>query len=169
MYPFFSVGHSQRLWVIFKSSYYFKSHIFTLLERGGALLEDVSCSLWDILPSCSSRHQQFLNKQESRYFCTVSEEEKLWASIHASQKSSGSTKSSSSQLASSRGKFVKHTPFPTRSSETASVETTQSACLVLPTPTLSGPRVVSDVPFLTADPPAGTRKLVVKKKNFDSE
>ena len=142
------------------------SSIFTLLGRGRALLEDASFSLWDVLPSCSSRRQRFLNRLESRYICTVSEAEKLWASIYASPKSSGSPKSSSSQLASSRGKFVKPNPFPTRSSETATVETTQSACPVLSTPTLSVPRIVTDIPFLflPADPPGETKKLVVKKK-----
>ena len=140
------------------------SRIFTLLGRGRALLEDASFSVWGVLPSCSSRRQRFLNKLESRYICTVSEEEKLWASIHASPKCSSSPNPSSSQLPSSRLKFVKPTPFPTRSSEIVTVETTQSACPVLCTPTLSDPRVVTHNPFLPAEPPGETKKLVAKKK-----
>ena len=143
--------------------------IFTLVERVRALLEDASFSLCDVLSSCSSGRQRFVNKLLSRYICTVSEEEKLWASIHASPKSSGSPNSFGSQLASSRGNFVEPSPFPTKSSGTASAETTQTACLVLSSTQLSVSRVVTDVPFLPVVPSEGTTKLVVTKENSENK
>ena len=130
---------------------------FTFFGMGRALLEDASFSLRDFLPSCSSRRQRFLIRLESDYFCTVSEKEALWASVHATPKSSGQ------QPRSSSGKFVKPTTFSAKSSGSVSFETSKIACLVLSAPTLSVSRSVIDVPFLPADNSGGTKTLVVRK------
>ena len=101
----------------------------------------------------------FQNKLESRYTCTISEEETLWTSVMVSPKSS-------EQQNSSRGKFVKPTPFPTKASGTAPSPKSKTTSLNLSTPTLSVSRV--DIPFLPSTSSDGSKNLVVKKKKKDS-
>ena len=90
------------------------SPIFSLLGKGKNLLDDATFSVWDINSSCSSRRRQLHNKFESRYTCTISEEETLWTSVVVSPRPSVPGPSGSS------GKFVQPTPFPTRSTKAAS-------------------------------------------------
>ena len=73
---------------------------------------------------CTSRLQRFLNKIEFRYICTVSEEEKLCVSFHASPKSSDF------QPLSASGKYVKPKLFPSKSGWTAPADTSKTACPV---------------------------------------
>ena len=52
--------------------------IFSLQGREKALLEDSKFSVWDVTSSCSRRLLQLFNRLNSRYTCTITEEERLW-------------------------------------------------------------------------------------------
>ena len=134
------------------------SPVFSLLGKGNALLSDATFSVWDVTPSCSSRRRLLLNKLESRYTCTISDEEALWTSVVVSPKTSAPGPILSS------GNFVQPTPFPGRARGAESSGKPKGSSPKLSTPTLSVPRVVTDVPFLSDSSSSGAKKLVIKGK-----
>ena len=138
------------------------SPIFTLLGKGRGLFTDSAFSIWNVVSSCASRRHLFHNKLESRYTCTISDEETLWTSVVVSPKAA-------EPQASASAKFVKPTPFPVRSSYIAPSPKSKSASPVLSTPTLSVSRVSADIPFLPNTSSDGSKKLVVKKKKKTSD
>ena len=138
------------------------SPIFTLLGKGRGLFTDSAFSIWNVVSSSASRRHLFHNKLESRYTCTISDEETLWTSVVVSPKAA-------EPQASTSAKFVKPTPFPVRSSYIAPSPKSKSASPVLSTPTLSVSRVSADIPFLPNTSSDGSKKLVVKKKKKTSD
>ena len=48
--------------------------IYFLLVKGRKLLEDPNYSVWDVSSGCRARRRRLLNKFESRYICTVTDE-----------------------------------------------------------------------------------------------
>ena len=131
------------------------SPIFTLLGKRRRLFSDSAFSIWDVLSSCASRRRLFLNKLESRYTCTISEEETLWTSVMVSPKASEPQNSS-------RGKFVKPPPFHTKASGASPSPKSKTSSPNHSTPTLSVSRV--DIPFLPSTSSDGSKNFVVKKK-----
>ena len=135
------------------------SPIFSLLGKGKSLLDDAALSVWDVTPSCTSRRRRLHNKLESRYTCTISEEEALRTSVVVSPKSSAPGPSSSS------GKFVQPTPFAVRSKEADSATNRKGSSPKISTPTLAVPRVNADFQFLPDKKSSPVKKLVIQKKN----
>ena len=127
------------------------SPVFSLLGKGNALLSDATFSVWDVTASCSSRRRLLLNKLESRYTCTISDEEALWTSVVVSLKTSAPGPILPS------GKIVQPTPFPGRARGAESSGKPKGSSPKLSTPTFSVPRVVADVPFFLTVAPAGLR------------
>ena len=56
---------------------------FCLLGKGRTLLEDEDFSVWDITSSCYSRRQKLLNRVETRFNCTVTDEKRLIVDFHS--------------------------------------------------------------------------------------
>ena len=134
------------------------SPIFSILGKGKALLDDATFSVWDVTASCSSRRRLLYNKLESRYTCTISDEETLWTSVVLSPKTPAPSPVFSS------GKFVQPSPFPGKGRGAGSGSKPKGSSPKLSTPTLSVPRVVTDVPFLSDSSSSGAKKLVIKGK-----
>ena len=131
--------------------------IFSLLGRGKALLEDPDFSVWDVTSSCSGRRLRLFNRLDSRYTCTITEEERLWTCIDSVPKPVSTIVS---PTVGKSGKFAKMSPF--RAGPSTSVPTDQMPDLA--TATLSVPRVIGEIPF----PPTETKfvkKISIKKKN----
>ena len=146
---------------------------FLLLGRGKILLENPDYSVWDVSSSCSSRRRRLQNKFESRFTCTVTDEERAWTSLNVDPKSSGSTSSSPTHRVTSStskspktplpsSKFAVPGPIPVGSSGGSSRGFEQT--LQLATATLAVPRFVSEVPFLPPDQTKSAKKLSKKKR-----
>ena len=132
------------------------------LEGGGLYWRMLHIFLLGRSHFISSQRQRFLDILESRYICAVSEEEKLWASVHASPKSYEFQQSSSS------GKFVEVTFF-------------RLSLIWLPQTVLPKPLVLFchlihylsleffRCSFLAAANSGVSKKLVVRKKNSGSK
>ena len=137
--------------------------IFSLLGKGRALLEDTNFSVWDTTITCASRRQRLSNRLDSRYTCTVTEEERIWTSFDPSPRASGSN---DSPIVEKSGKFVKLSPIRAGPSSSAHVKSPVIRTPELATATLSVPRVVNEVAFLPEEPASSSgKKLTVKKKN----
>ena len=117
------------------------SPISSLVGKGENLIDDATFSVGEITSSCSSRRRRLHNKFESRYTCTISEEETLWTSVLVSSRPSVPGPPGSSE------KFVQPSPFLTRSTKVASPVKHKGSSPKLSTATLSVPRVSADVPF----------------------
>ena len=84
-------------------------------EKGRALLEDAYLSVWELTSSCSSRRRRICNHFDSRYTCTISDEEKSLVALHDKPQSASSSPTQSPK-----------TPRPSK--------------IVAPTPIQSGPQ-----------------------------
>ena len=103
--------------------------IFVLLGTGKRLLEDLNHSVRDVSSSCKSRRRRLQKKLESRFICTVADEEREWASMDANPKFGCSTTVSPTPRVVSgtrnspkapNPKFVELTHFPVRSKASTS-------------------------------------------------
>ena len=131
--------------------------IFSLLGRGKALLEDPGFYVRDVTSSCSGRRLRLFNRLDSRYTCTITEEERLWTCIDSVPKSASTTVS---PTVGKSGKFAKLSPI--RAGPSTSVPADRMPDLA--TATLSVPRVIGEIPF----PPTESKfvkKITIKKKN----
>ena len=134
------------------------SSVFSLLGRGQSLLEDENFLGWDTTSTCSSRRRRLSNQLDSRYTCTVSDEEKLWVSLQRSPKKPDSTSVRSPPV------FAVPTPIQggPNTAGTSAKNTRKSP--VLGTPVASLTRHVTDIPFLPKVKQRSSQKLVVRKK-----
>ena len=147
--------------------------IFSLFGKRRSLLENPDYSVWEVCSSCSSRRPRLQTKFETRFTCTVTDEERAWTSLNVDPKSSGSTSSSPTHLVTSStskspktplpsSKFAVPRPIPVGSSGVSSRGFEQT--LLLATATLAVPRFVSEVLFLCADQTKSMKKLSIKKR-----
>ena len=92
---------------------------FSLLGKGRSLPGDPNFSVWDVSSGCRARRRRLLNKFESRYICTVTDEEREWTTMDSDHKlASFTTVSPTSRIVSgtskspklSEPKFVTPTP-----------------------------------------------------------
>ena len=135
------------------------SSVFSLLGREHVLFEDEHLSVWDVTSSCSSRRRRLVNQLDSRYTCTVTDEEKLWVSLQASPKSS------SSNVVRTPPKFATPTPIQVGPGPSGSAGRNPDKSPNLARPVVSMSRVVTDVSFLPDVRPSSPKKLAVKKKS----
>ena len=135
------------------------SLVFSLLGREHVLFEDEHLSVWDVTSSCSSRRRRLVNQLDSRYTCTVTDEEKLWVSLQASPKSS------SSNVVRTPPMFATPTPIQVGPGPSGSAGRNPDKSPNLARPVVSMSRVVTDVSFLPDVRPSSPKKLAVKKKS----
>ena len=133
------------------------SSVFSLLGRGRSLIEDERFSVWDLTSTCSSRRRRISNQLDSRYTCTISDDERSWVGLQE--------KSATTSPVQSPPKFAVPTPIQTGSGPPGNSSKNVRKSPVLGTAVLSVPRFNADVPFLPEPRAAESKKLVVKKKN----
>ena len=142
------------------------SSVFSLLGKGRALLEDAYLSVWVLTSSCSSRRRLIFNHFDSRYTCTISDEEKSWVALHDKPQSASSSPAQSPKTPRS-SKFVAPTPIQSGPEPTGATGKNTRKSPVFATSALSSPRFRADVPILPESQPAGVKKLVVRRKEGD--
>ena len=142
------------------------SSVFSLLGKGRALLEDAYLSVWDLTSSCSSRRRLIFNHFDSRYTCTISDEEKSWVALHDKPQSASSSPAQSPKTP-KPSKFVAPTPIQSGPEPTGATGKNTRKSPVFATSALSSPRFRADVPILPESQPAGVKKLVVRRKEGD--
>ena len=113
--------------------------------------------------SASTTVQLDSNQLDSRYTCTVSDEEKFWVSLQSSQRKPDSTSVRSPP------KFAVPTPIQVGPSATGNSAKNTRKSPVLGTPVVSVTRRVTDIPFLPEVKQGSFKKLVVRKKNVEDK
>ena len=144
------------------------SSVFSLLGKGRTLLENAYLSVWDLTSSCSSRRRRISNHFDSRYSCTISDEEKSWVALHDKPQSASSSPIQSPKTP-EPSKFVAPTPIQSGPEPTGATGKITRKSPVLATSALSSPRYRVDVPILPESRPVGVKKLVVRRKKGDKK